>query len=92
MVAFVDAAEAASFSDWGNYQGVAIEVKLIGGQQYKGLYLDLSSVVPGETIADSVSCNFKASPVGSEYVYDQPGSNAKAHQCHSPMVAIYSTI
>jgi hypothetical protein len=66
MVAFVGAAESASFSDWGSYQGIAIEVKLIGGQQYKGLYLDLSSVVPDETIADSVSCNFKASPVGSE--------------------------
>ncbi len=36
--AIVAAVESASASDWGNFDGVTIEAKLIGGQQYESLY------------------------------------------------------
>ncbi|WP_210093912.1 extracellular solute-binding protein [Ruegeria sp. HKCCSP346] len=36
--AIVAAVESAGASDWGNFDGVTIEAKLIGGQQYEGLY------------------------------------------------------
>lgn len=36
--AIVAAVESAGASDWGNFDGVTIESKLIGGQQYEGLY------------------------------------------------------
>ena len=32
------AAESATASDWGSFDGVTVEAKLIGGQQYEGLY------------------------------------------------------
>ncbi|WP_209835589.1 extracellular solute-binding protein [Ruegeria sp. HKCCE3926] len=36
--AIVAAVESASASDWGSFDGATIEAKLIGGQQYEGLY------------------------------------------------------
>lgn len=36
--AMITVAESARASDWGSYPGVTIEAKLIGGQQYEGLY------------------------------------------------------
>ncbi|MFY0679558.1 MAG: extracellular solute-binding protein [Thalassovita sp.] len=36
--AIVALAESASAADWGSYEGVTVEAKLIGGQQYEGLY------------------------------------------------------
>ncbi len=36
--ALVAAAESALAADWGDHSGVTIEAKLIGGQQYEGLY------------------------------------------------------
>lgn len=36
--AIIGSAESAMASDWGSYPGVTVEAKLIGGQQYEGLY------------------------------------------------------
>lgn len=36
--AILASAESALSSDWGSFEGVTIEAKLIGGQQYEGLY------------------------------------------------------
>ena len=36
--AIVVAGESATAADWGNFPGITIEAKLIGGQQYEGLY------------------------------------------------------
>jgi len=36
--ALVVAAESALAADWGDHSGVTVEAKLIGGQQYEGLY------------------------------------------------------
>ncbi|WP_416369804.1 extracellular solute-binding protein [Tritonibacter mobilis] len=36
--AVLASAESALSSDWGSFEGVTIEAKLIGGQQYEGLY------------------------------------------------------
>ncbi|MDF9301776.1 extracellular solute-binding protein [Tritonibacter mobilis] len=36
--AVLASAESALASDWGSFEGVTIEAKLIGGQQYEGLY------------------------------------------------------
>ena len=55
--AMIAVSESALASDWGSFNGVTIEAKLIGGQQYEGLY---GRIAEWEEDLSGSSCTFQS--------------------------------